>query len=109
MAWHIACATCDVPRHSGIGLARYLLMCDLPPRTAISVLRGRVDLTYEASEVDIYRYRAIRIMKPTTDIAGHYKCEVASNTVESNFPRDLVVFSEFSHCAGSGCYCNECY
>lgn len=59
---------------------------------AISKLRGRVDLSYEASQDAFHRYSAIRILHPTTDIAGHYECRVSSYTMESTFPRDLVVF-----------------
>ncbi|MPC89777.1 hypothetical protein E2C01_084737 [Portunus trituberculatus] len=40
VAWHVACATCDVPRNSGIGFDRYFLMCDLPPRTVMPNFNG---------------------------------------------------------------------
>ncbi|MPC37094.1 hypothetical protein E2C01_030568 [Portunus trituberculatus] len=35
VAWHVTCATCNMPRHSGVGPAHYFLMCNLPPWTTI--------------------------------------------------------------------------
>ena len=58
------------------------------------ILEDRVDLTYEASTDALHRYRALRILQPTTDLNGRYKCLVSSFTVDKSYTQDLIVFSK---------------
>lgn len=71
----------------------YQWIPDNMPQT-MGKYRDRVDLTYEVSTDALQRYRALRILNPTTDFAGRYRCLVSTYTTDITRIRDLIVYSE---------------
>ncbi|KAK3929006.1 Muscle, skeletal receptor tyrosine-protein kinase [Frankliniella fusca] len=45
---------------------------------ALGVLSGRVDLLYPATDQPSTRHRALRILNPTIELSGEYRCEVST-------------------------------
>ncbi|CAG9563478.1 unnamed protein product [Danaus chrysippus] len=60
----------------------------------IGILRGRVDLTYRASNDPLKMHRALRIVKLNTDISGDYTCVVSTFMEEDSRTRQMIVFGE---------------
>ncbi|XP_041973274.1 uncharacterized protein LOC121728982 [Aricia agestis] len=60
---------------------------------AINVLRGRVDLTYRASEDPFKMYRAIKIVKMSTELSGEYTCVISTFMAEDDATKRMVVFA----------------
>ncbi|CAB3228799.1 unnamed protein product [Arctia plantaginis] len=58
----------------------------------IGVLRGRVDLSYKASDDPLKMYRALRIVKLDTDISGEYICVVSTFIDEDFKSKHMTVF-----------------
>ncbi|XP_069971949.1 uncharacterized protein [Penaeus vannamei] len=61
---------------------------------AIGILEGRVDLDYEAKDEDYHRYRALYIIRPTTELSGEYTCTVSSFEDEKKYLQKLIVYSK---------------
>ncbi|CAH2092410.1 unnamed protein product [Euphydryas editha] len=62
----------------------------------MGILRGRVDLTYRASNDPLKMHRALRIMKPNTDNSGDYTCVVSTFMEEDSKTKQMIVFGLFS-------------
>ncbi|CAK1578800.1 unnamed protein product [Parnassius mnemosyne] len=58
----------------------------------MGILRGRVDLTYRASNDPLKMHRALRIVKPNTDISGEYTCVVSTFMEEDSRTKQMIVF-----------------
>ncbi|KAJ0179576.1 hypothetical protein K1T71_005288 [Dendrolimus kikuchii] len=58
----------------------------------MGILRGRVDLTYRASNDPLKLHRALRIVKPNTDISGDYTCVVSTFMEEDSRTKQMIVF-----------------
>ncbi|XP_023941213.1 uncharacterized protein LOC112048076 [Bicyclus anynana] len=58
----------------------------------MGILRGRVDLTYRASNDSLKMHRALRIVKPNTDISGDYTCVVSTFMEEDSRTKQMIVF-----------------
>jgi len=58
---------------------------------------GRLDLTYRATDDPNQRHRALRILRPTPDLAGAYRCKVASFEDEDTATDSMTVYGQ-SHC-----------
>ncbi|CAG5049510.1 unnamed protein product [Parnassius apollo] len=58
----------------------------------MGILRGRVDLAYRVSKDPLKMYRALRIVKPNTDISGDYTCVVSTFMEEDSRTKQMIVF-----------------
>ncbi|XP_063374843.1 uncharacterized protein LOC134662518 [Cydia amplana] len=58
----------------------------------LGILRSRVDLTYKASNDPLKMHRALRIVKPNTDISGDYTCVVSTFMAEDQRTKQMIVF-----------------
>ncbi|CAG4956446.1 unnamed protein product [Parnassius apollo] len=58
----------------------------------MGILRGRVDLAYRASSDPLKMYRALRIVKPNTDVSGDYTCVVSTFMEEDSRTKQMIVF-----------------
>ncbi|XP_047507358.1 uncharacterized protein LOC125051198 [Pieris napi] len=59
----------------------------------IGLLKGKVDLNFKISEESLHAYRAIKILRPTTDLSGNYTCVVSTFTEEDSRTRAMIVYS----------------
>ncbi|XP_069356556.1 uncharacterized protein [Maniola hyperantus] len=59
----------------------------------IGLLKGKVDLDFRISEEPLQAYRAIKILKPSTDLSGNYTCVVSSFLEEDKQTRPMIVYS----------------
>ncbi|XP_050664848.1 uncharacterized protein LOC126965355 [Leptidea sinapis] len=64
----------------------------LPPQV-IGILKGKVDIGFRISAEPLQAYRAIKILKPTTDLSGNYTCVVSTFIEEDQRTRDMIVYS----------------
>ncbi|XP_044729327.1 nose resistant to fluoxetine protein 6-like [Chrysoperla carnea] len=66
----------------------------IPPKRPQSLgpLRDRLDLTYKVTDDPNTMHRALRILNPTTDISGEYKCFVSTFNDEDFSARHMTVF-----------------
>jgi len=60
----------------------------------LDILKGRLDLEYRASVNPSMAYRALRILRPTTDLSGEWKCMVSTFSSEDFMVKKMVVFGE---------------
>lgn len=60
----------------------------------MGILRGRVDLLYRASSDPLTMHRAMRIVKPNTDISGEYTCVVSTFMEEDQRTKQMIVFGK---------------
>ncbi|CAG5006134.1 unnamed protein product, partial [Parnassius apollo] len=58
----------------------------------MGILRGRVDLTFRASNDPLKMYRALRIVKLNTDISGEYTCVVSTFMEEDSRTKQMIIF-----------------
>ncbi|CAG5007694.1 unnamed protein product [Parnassius apollo] len=58
----------------------------------MGILRSRVDLAYRASSDPLKMHRALRIVKPNTDISGDYTCVVSTFMEEDSRTKQMIVF-----------------
>lgn len=70
----------------------------IPPQKPQSLgrLKNRVDLEYKASDDPKSIYRALKILNPTNDIAGEYKCFVSTFADEDFSMKNMIVFGTIS-------------
>ena len=67
------------------------------PQTMGSVFKDRIDLSYVADNGragEYERHRAIKILRPTTEMSGLYKCKVSSFVDEDFLTARMTVFGE---------------
>lgn len=58
-------------------------------------LRGRLNLSFRISDDPLMTYRALRIVNPTTELEGEYKCFVSTNNDEDSDSKRMIVFGKF--------------
>lgn len=58
------------------------------------MLKGRLDLSYRASDHNATMHRALYIKQPTTDLSGDYKCLVSTFWGEDFMNKKMVVFGK---------------
>ncbi|CAG5007893.1 unnamed protein product [Parnassius apollo] len=58
----------------------------------MGILKGRVDLAYRASSDPLKMHRALRIVKPDTDISGDYTCVVSTFMEEDSRTKQMICF-----------------
>ena len=62
------------------------------------LFKDRIDLNYVAENGragEYERHRAIKILRPTTELSGLYKCKVSSFVDEDFLTARMVVFGEW--------------
>ena len=59
-----------------------------------SLFKNRIDLSYVADNGEYERHRAIKILRPTTELSGLYKCKVSSFVDEDFLTARMTVFGE---------------
>ncbi|XP_045447568.1 uncharacterized protein LOC123655864 [Melitaea cinxia] len=59
----------------------------------IGLLKGKVDLNFKISEEPLQAYRAIKILKPSTDLSGMYTCVVSTFLEEDRQTRCMLIYS----------------
>ncbi|KAF8792454.1 hypothetical protein HNY73_004046 [Argiope bruennichi] len=65
----------------------------LNKKHASEMLKDRLDLNFSVSTVDAYsRFRALRILRPTTDLSGKYTCLVTSLAGQDSKEQVMTVF-----------------
>lgn len=62
------------------------------PQEFPGLLKGRLDLQYEAAKQIPFMYRALRIIQPTTDLTGDYKCTVSTFHSEDFMIKKMIVY-----------------
>ena len=66
-----------------------------PPQAIGDLFRDRLDLTYEVANSDEFRkHRAIKILRPTTELSGMYRCKVSSFVDEDFMQKPMVVYGK---------------
>ena len=66
-----------------------------------NLFKNRIDLNYVAENGragEYERHRAIKILRPTTDLSGLYKCKVSSVVDEDFLTARMTVFGEDNVC-----------
>ena len=67
-----------------------------PPQAIGEIFQDRIDLTYEVEGSDQFRkHRAIKILNPTTELTGIYKCKVSSFVDEDFMQKPMIVYGEY--------------
>ena len=68
-----------------------------PPQAIGEIFQDRIDLTYEVEGSDQFRkHRAIKILNPTTELTGIYKCKVSSFVDEDFMQKPMIVYGEYA-------------
>uniref|UniRef100_T1J0S8 Ig-like domain-containing protein n=1 Tax=Strigamia maritima TaxID=126957 RepID=T1J0S8_STRMM len=70
----------------------YQWITTLKPQ-ALGVLKGRLDMFYEASSDPHKKHRALSILQPTINLTGVYKCHVSSNYNDAVKWQKMVIYS----------------
>ena len=66
-----------------------------PPQTIGELFKDRLDLSYEVADSDQFRkHRAIKILKPTTELSGMYRCKVSSFVDEDFMQKPMIVYGK---------------
>ncbi|RWS12145.1 hypothetical protein B4U79_11089 [Dinothrombium tinctorium] len=61
-------------------------------------LQGRINMNFAVSANSRFtKYRAINIIRPSTDISGTYSCHVMSLTSEDSKEKKMIVYGMFCH------------
>lgn len=63
------------------------------PPQGLGPLRGRLDLDYRVSEDNFTMHRALRIIRPTAELSGDYRCSVSSFVSEDSKTARFIVYS----------------
>lgn len=58
------------------------------------ILKGRLKLDYKASNDHSSMYRALKIIRPTIELSGEYKCLVSTYHDEDFMMKTMIVFGE---------------
>ncbi|XP_076330229.1 uncharacterized protein LOC143235867 [Tachypleus tridentatus] len=57
-------------------------------------LQGRINMSYTVTpSTNLTRYRALNILRPTTDLSGKYTCNVASLAGEDSEERQMTIYA----------------
>ena len=67
-----------------------------PPQAVGKRFRGRIDLSYEAENSDRFRkHRALKILRPTTELSGTYRCKVSSLLDEDFMQKTMIIYCKY--------------
>lgn len=68
-----------------------------PPKKpqALGPLRNRLDLSFKSSMDPLFMYKGMKILNPTTDIAGEYKCFLSTYADEDSASKFMIVFGNY--------------
>lgn len=58
------------------------------------VLKGRLDLTYEASPDRLKKYRALKITKLGPELAGNYTCDLSNLYNEDSQTKQMLILGK---------------
>ena len=65
------------------------------PQTIGELFRNRIDLDYEVETDDEYaRHRAVKLLRPTAELSGTYKCKVSSFVDEDFMSKKMLVYGK---------------
>ncbi|CAG7733551.1 unnamed protein product, partial [Allacma fusca] len=66
----------------------------IPPKKpqGLGLFASRLDLTYKASEDPYKMYRALRILRPSVELTGDYKCRVSTFSSEAYKSAAMLVY-----------------
>ncbi|KAF4525129.1 hypothetical protein B566_EDAN005071 [Ephemera danica] len=76
--------------HNNVPAPVYQWIPPLPPQD-LGVLRGRLDLSYGASTNKTNK-NGLRIINPTTELSGEYKCSISTFEAEDFMIKRMIVF-----------------
>ncbi|KAF7280514.1 hypothetical protein GWI33_005797 [Rhynchophorus ferrugineus] len=62
----------------------------------LGILKGRLDLTYRASEDKNKVHRALKIVKLRPDLSGNFTCSVSTFSSEDSQTKQMLVFGKCS-------------
>ena len=66
------------------------------PQTRGDLFEGRLDLSYSIERAHRFKkHRALKIIRPTTELSGMYKCKVSSLMDEDFMQKKMVVYCEY--------------
>jgi len=66
------------------------------PPQALGEFIGKLDLSFNISRQPYYRQRAVRILHPTTELSGEYRCLVSSHLKEDSATKRMTIYSPAS-------------
>lgn len=67
-----------------------------PPQTIGELFKNRIDLNYEVEGSDKFRkHRALKILRPTTELSGTYRCKVSSFIDEDFMQKTMTIYCKF--------------
>jgi len=58
----------------------------------IGIMKDRLNLEYRATEDPYHRHRAMQIVRPSTELGGHYFCKISTFTNEEIVSAHMVVY-----------------
>ena len=58
--------------------------------------KGRLDLSYEASDDPLSQFRAMKILNPTTELTANYTCWVSSFDSYDSRTQRIVIYCKLS-------------
>jgi hypothetical protein len=61
----------------------------------LGVLHGKLNLEYRTSEDNATMYRALKIINPTTELSGEYKCTVSTFNDERSQTKKMIIYGKF--------------
>ena len=65
------------------------------PQTIGDIFHDRIDLNYEVAGSDQFRkHRAIKLLNPTTEFSGMYRCKVSSFVDEDFMQKPMTVYGK---------------
>ena len=70
----------------------------IPPRKpqALNELRDEIDLNFAINAHPYKKYRALKIINPTTKLAGRYKCSVSTFSDEDFSSKVMIIYGMLS-------------
>ena len=67
-----------------------------PPQTRGERFRGRIDLRYEVEGSNNFsKHRALKILRPTTELSGTYRCKVSSFLDEDFRQKTMIIYCKY--------------
>lgn len=63
---------------------------------ALGPLKNRLDLNFKATSEPLSTHRALKILNPTTDIAGKYECLLSTFDDEDTDAKTMIVFGKYA-------------
>ncbi|XP_067137941.1 uncharacterized protein [Centruroides vittatus] len=76
----------------------YQWIPELKIRHTSGILQDRLDLNFSVNTVDAYsRYRALKVLDPTTELSGKYTCLVTSLAGQDSREQNMTVYVPAKH------------